>query len=254
MVGGAGSAAQPPQPARSQARAVRRAMAPVGQASAQRRAAWRRPSESGAPKGTATATSKPRPTIASPSSSPASARDPHAGVAQDALAGLVDDLRVGRVLREAAPLPEEAVGVGLVLGGPAPQAASSGLAAAAAQAAARLAPRRLVAAGPGRSRRSSRGGAPRRSRASPPASPSRSRGRSRPAPRRRPAAGRSQTSSSGPVTGRAAEVLIDGDGGDPPGRHRAHREVGAQHRVAAGEDARAGWWRACAGRPRCPSR
>ena len=43
-------------------------------------------------------------------------RDPHAGVAQDALAGLVDDLRVGGVPREAAPLPEETIGVGLVQG------------------------------------------------------------------------------------------------------------------------------------------
>src|ERR1035437_2394375 len=57
----------------SQERAVRSARAPVGHASAQRWAAWRKPSESGLPKGTATATSKPRPTIARPSSSPAAA-------------------------------------------------------------------------------------------------------------------------------------------------------------------------------------
>ena len=54
-------------------RALRSASAPVGHTAAQRWAAWRKPSESGLPKGTATATSKPRPIIARPSSSPAAA-------------------------------------------------------------------------------------------------------------------------------------------------------------------------------------
>lgn len=51
--GYAGSTGQPPQPARSQARVVRNAMAPVGHASAQRWAAWRKPSDNGASNGTA---------------------------------------------------------------------------------------------------------------------------------------------------------------------------------------------------------
>lgn len=55
----------------SQDRAVRSASAPVGQASAARRAAFRKPSASVAPNGGATLTSNPRPTVARPISSPA---------------------------------------------------------------------------------------------------------------------------------------------------------------------------------------
>src|SRR5215472_6507913 len=54
-------------------RAVRNASAPVGHASAQRRATMLSPSASDLPNGTATATSNPRPIMESPKGSPAAA-------------------------------------------------------------------------------------------------------------------------------------------------------------------------------------
>src|ERR1019366_44146 len=43
--------------------------------------------------------------------------DAHAGVATDALARLVDDFGVGKILRETAPLASETIHVHVVLGG-----------------------------------------------------------------------------------------------------------------------------------------
>src|ERR1019366_7605107 len=65
--------------------------------------------------------------------------DAHAGVATDALTRLVNDLRMGVILRETAALPGEMVHVHLVLGGQGADQAAVLLATATAQAAASFA-------------------------------------------------------------------------------------------------------------------
>ena len=229
-------------------------MAPVGQASAQRRAAWRRPSESGAPKGTATATSKPRPTIDSPSSSPASGRDPHAGVAQDALAGLVDDLRVG-----ACPARSAASARGSDRGRPGTAVAQ------------RRRPQPAAFEQPQLRQRSAsrRAGSSRR-----PWSISSKLARRRSASsdgRLHPLRLLDLAEDRGPLLvvdrpqvdrdellrprhGPTAEVLIDGDrqrSARPPPRAPRDRSPGPRRRRRR---PRAGWWRGCGDRPRCPGR
>ncbi len=110
-------------------------IAPVGQTSAARRADLRSASAIGLSNGPATLTWNPRPMNDSPSSSPACAATLHAGAADDALARLEDDVRVGGVPREVAPLADEALRVHAVFGRKLAQPAGDRLAAAAAQAA-----------------------------------------------------------------------------------------------------------------------
>ena len=110
-------------------------IAPVGQTSAARRADLRSASAIGLSNGTATATWKPRPTNETPQLFARLGRHLHAGAAHDALARLEDDVRVGSVPREVAPLADKALRVHAVLGRKLAQPAGDRLAAAAAQAA-----------------------------------------------------------------------------------------------------------------------
>ena len=110
-------------------------IAPVGQTSAARRADFRSASAIGRSNGPATVTWNPRPMKDKPKFLARLGRHLHAGAADDALARLEDDLRVGGVPREVAPLADEALRVHAVFGRKLAQPAGDRLAAAAAQAA-----------------------------------------------------------------------------------------------------------------------
>src|ERR1019366_7940380 len=70
----------------------------------------------------------------------------HAGVATDALAGLVDHVGMGKILREAAARSRKTVDIHVVFGGESSNQTAVGFAAAASQATARLADGILVEA------------------------------------------------------------------------------------------------------------